>query len=148
MERYEFKYGDPYLTVILPLLGFYVLTRFTGLDSAWHRMWFQIGRSDLYQPASIALGAIIFVGGMWIGFNRKGYAILHKKHVEIKMGWGKVREIKYSQIKEVSNLFTPSWRWFVDVQGGRSITAGISLSTKHNKVLEELMKELKKRAKV
>jgi len=147
MERYEFKYGDSYLTVILPLAGIYIMMQ-DRVWSVWHNMWRLIDRAELYEPASTVLFIIIVACGMWIGFNMKGYAILHKNHVEIKMGWGRVREIKYSQIKGVFHMFTPGWRWVVDVAGGRNISAYISMSTKHNKVLEEFMKELKKRAKV
>ena len=147
MERYEFKYGNAKLAVILPLSIMHIMMQ-DRVWMIWRSMWRIIDRTDLYDPASTVLLIIIFAGGMWFGLNRKGYAILHKNHVEIKMGWGKVREIKYSQIKGVFHMFTPGWRWVVDVSDGRNINAYISMSTKHNKVLEEFMKELKKRAKV
>ena len=148
MKKYEFKYMRFELWFVLFFLGFFAVMRITDINSVWHSLWSQVGGDNAYTTASIILYIIVFFGTMTIAANGKGYGILHKKHVEIKLG-RKTHEVHYSKIINVNESFnTSGFYWLIKVNEGRNIMMRRSLSLKRNKVMEQFMNDLKERSKV
>jgi len=142
MRRFEFRYSDTAKTFLLILLTLFILLPILGLFA-------YIGAGE---TALLVIGLIIvfplIVMTMFLS-QSKGYAILHKRHVEIGLG-KKMREIEYDRIisvRERTGWWDSHTYWKIKIDGQRNISLSHPLRRKDNETLEQFMKTLKKKAK-